>query len=202
MGFGRVLSKVTVSSNKELIHHHQRMCVTSNSDGGYPMKCRLALVGVTMLLVTSPLFAKSASGSSGDDNFWVDFWNRPRVALFGPDNQAFNESIHEIKFAHDRFDHALDQDTLNADVQWLKDHPDTHFFVEGYASAPGTYEYNLRLSGFRADWVRQVLIRKGISPDRILLAVPWGEIYPACLEDTEECHARNRVVRFAYHPNR
>jgi hypothetical protein len=25
--------------------------------------------------------------------------------------------------------------------------------------------------------------------------------YPACLEDTEACHAKNRVVRFAYFPN-
>ena len=61
--------------------------------------------------------------------------------------------------------------------------------------------YNLRLSGYRADWVREVLIRKGIAKERILLAVPWGELYPACLDETEECHAKNRVVRFAYHPN-
>lgn len=167
------------------------------------MNCRLALVGVTMFLVTSsPLIAKGASGAQGSDDFWVAHWAKPRVALLGPENEAFNQNVREIRFAHDRFDHALDEDALNADVQWLKDHPNSHFFVEGYASYPGTVAYNLRLSGFRANWVRQVLIRKGIAPDRILLAVPWGEIYPACLEDTEECHARNRVVRFAYHPNR
>jgi outer membrane protein OmpA-like peptidoglycan-associated protein len=83
----------------------------------------------------------------------------------------------------------------------LKDHPNDRFFIEGYASTTGAESYNLRLSGYRADWVREVLIRKGIAPDRILLAVPWGELYPACLEDTEECHAKNRVVRFEYHPN-
>jgi outer membrane protein OmpA-like peptidoglycan-associated protein len=166
------------------------------------MKCRLVLVGVTILLVTSiPLFAKGASGSSADDAFWVAYWSKPKVALYGPEEQAFNENIHEISFAHDRFDHALDEDTLNTDVQWLKDHPDDRFFIEGYASSTGTTAYNLRLSGYRADWVREVLIRKGIAADRILLAVPWGELYPACLEETEECHAKNRVVRFAYHPN-
>jgi outer membrane protein OmpA-like peptidoglycan-associated protein len=166
------------------------------------MKCRLVLVGVTILLVTSiSLFAKGASGSSADDAFWVAYWSKPKVALYGPEEQAFNENIHEISFAHDRFDHALDEDTLNTDVQWLKDHPDDRFFIEGYASSTGTTAYNLRLSGYRADWVREVLIRKGIAADRILLAVPWGELYPACLEETEECHAKNRVVRFAYHPN-
>jgi outer membrane protein OmpA-like peptidoglycan-associated protein len=166
------------------------------------MKCRLVLVGVTILLVTSiPLFAKGASGSSADDAFWVAYWSKPKVALYGPEEQAFNENIHEISFAHDRFDHALDENTLNADVQWLKDHPNDRFFIEGYASSTGTTAYNLRLSGYRADWVREVLIRRGIAADRILLAVPWGELYPACLEETEECHAKNRVVRSAYHPN-
>jgi len=166
------------------------------------MKSRLPLVAVTMLLVTGvPLFAMGPSGASPDAAFWVDFWSKPRVVLFGPAEQAFYDNMREITFAHNRFDHALDEDALNADVQWLKDHPNDRFFIEGYASITGTEAYNLKLSGERAWWVSQLLIRKGIAPDRILLVVPWGELYPACLEDTEECHAKNRVVRFAYFPN-
>ena len=159
------------------------------------MKCRLVLVAVTMLLLTS------IHAISADDAFWVDYWGKPRVALYGPEEVAFNQNIHKITFAHDRFDHALDEDTLNADVQWLKDHPGVRFYVEGYASTTGTEAYNLRLSLQRAEWVKQLLIRKGIAENRIKLAVPWGESYPACLEDTDECHAKNRVVRFAYSPN-
>jgi peptidoglycan-associated lipoprotein len=166
------------------------------------MKYRLILVAVTVLLMTSiPLLAEGPSAASSDDAFWVDYWAKPRVALFGPEEQAFNQNMQVIGFAHDRFDHALDQNALNADVQWLKDHPDSRFFIEGYASKRGSEAYNLSLSGRRAEWVRQLLIRKGIARDRILLAVPWGELYPACLGDTEECHAKNRVVRFAYYPN-
>jgi peptidoglycan-associated lipoprotein len=167
------------------------------------MKCRLVLVAVTMLLLTSiPLFAKRAPlRASADDAFWVDFWAKPRVALYGPEEQAFNQNVQEIRFAHDHFDHALDENALNADVQWLKDHPSARFFIEGYASATGSEAYNLNLSGRRAEWVRQVLIHKGIAEDRIVLAVPWGMLYPACVEETDECHAKNRVVRFAYYPN-
>jgi outer membrane protein OmpA-like peptidoglycan-associated protein len=166
------------------------------------MKCRLVVVAVTMLLVTGiPLFAKGPSGASADAADWVAYWAKPRVILFGPEEQAFYQNVHEITFAHDRFDHALDEATLNADVHWLKDHPQVHFFIEGYASVTGTEAYNLHLSGQRAWWVRELLIRKGIPADQILLAVPWGMLYPACLEDTEECHAKNRVVRFAYSPN-
>jgi outer membrane protein OmpA-like peptidoglycan-associated protein len=164
------------------------------------MKCLLGLVGSAVLLTSLPLFASGGPGASLDDAFWIAHWAKPKAAPYGPDQQAFNDNVHSIKFAHDRFDHALDEDTLNADVQWMKDHPSAHFFIEGYASSTGTEAYNLRLSGYRADWVREELIHKGIAPDRILLAVPWGEIYPACLEDTEECHAKNRVVRFAYQP--
>ena len=164
------------------------------------MKSRL-LVALIMLLVTGlPLFAKGPSGSSVDPAVWVAYWSKPRVVLFGPEEQAFNDNMREVTFAHDRFDHALDEKTLDADVQWLKDHPGDRFFIEGYASVTGTEAYNLNLSGQRARWVREVLIRKGIAADRILLAVPWGERYPACLENTEECHAKNRVVRFAYSP--
>lgn len=166
------------------------------------MQRRLPLVAVTMFLVTGvSLFAKGPSGASVDPATWVAYWASPRVILFGPEEQAFYENVHEITFAHDRFDHALDEKTLNADVQWLKDHPNDRFFIEGYASQTGSVDYNLKLSGQRAWWVRQRLIRKGIAADRILLAVPWGKLYPACLENTEECHGKNRVVRFAYYPN-
>jgi len=97
------------------------------------MKCRLVLVAVTVLLSNSiPLLASEASA---DDAYWVDYWGKPRVVLYGPEEAAFNQNVHKITFAHDGFDHALDQDTLNADVQWLKDHPGVRFYIEGYASA-------------------------------------------------------------------
>ena len=165
------------------------------------MNCRLVLVAATMLLLTSiPLFAKP-SGAPADDAYWVDYWAKPRVVLYGPEEEAFYQNVHKITFAHDLFDHALDQDTLNADVQWLKDHPNVRFYIEGYASSTGTGPYNMNLSLQRAEWVKLLLIRKGIAENRIKLAVPWGELYPACTEDTDECHAKNRVVRFAYSPN-
>src|SRR5271163_486913 len=98
-----------------------------------PMKCRLVLVAFTILLITSiPLFAMGPSDASPGDAYWVDYWARPKVILYGPEEEAFYQNIHKITFAHDGFDHALDQDTLNADVQWLKDHASARFYIEGY----------------------------------------------------------------------
>ena len=167
------------------------------------MKYRLVLVAIPMLLLASiPLFAKIApSEAFADDAFWIDYWGKPKVVLYGPEEEAFNQNVHKITFAHDGFDHALDQDTLNANVQWLKDHPGARFFIEGYASVTGTEAYNLNLSLRRAEWVKELLIRKGIAENRIKLAVPWGMRYPACTDDSDECHAKNRVVRFVYSPN-
>ena len=167
------------------------------------MKSRLVLAAVTMLLLTSmPLFAKMApSEAFADDAFWIDYWGKPKVVLYGPEEEAFNQNVHKITFAHDGFDHALDQDTLNADVQWLKDHASARFYIEGYTSSTGSAAYNMNLSLRRAEWVRQLLIRKGIAEKRIVLAVPWGMWYPACTEETDECHAKNRVVRLVYSPN-
>ena len=166
------------------------------------MRYRLTLVAVTMALLSSiSLFAKGALAAPTDDAYWVDYWGKPKVVLYGPEEEAFNQNVHKITFAHDGFDHALDQDTLNANIQWLKDNANARFFIEGYASSTGDYAYNLNLSLRRAEWIKEVLIRKGIAENRIKLAVPWGKSYPVCTEDTDECHAKNRVVRLVYSPN-
>ena len=74
------------------------------------------------------------------------------------------------------------------------------FYIEGYASSDGGLGYNLSLSGRRAAWVKQALIGKGIAESQIALAVPWGQLYPACAELDEPCWSRNRVVRFVFKP--
>jgi outer membrane protein OmpA-like peptidoglycan-associated protein len=72
------------------------------------------------------------------------------------------------------------------------------FYVDGYASKRGNSDYNLVISQRRADWVKQSLINRGVAEDRIKLSVGWGELYPTCLEDSDECLAKNKVVRFTY----
>jgi outer membrane protein OmpA-like peptidoglycan-associated protein len=167
------------------------------------MKCRLVLVAVSMLLLTSiELFAQQdTSEAPADVAFWVDYWAKPRVVLFGPEEQAFNNNLHEIMFPLNVFDHPLNPNTVDDNVQWLKDHASDRFYIEGYASSDGDLGYNLTLSKQRADWVKQALISKGIPENRIALAVPWGQLYPACPELNDECWGKNRVVRFVYSPN-
>jgi outer membrane protein OmpA-like peptidoglycan-associated protein len=165
------------------------------------MKCHIALIALTLLTSTGVFAQQGASESSADVAFWVDYRERPRVVLFGPEQEAFNKNVHEIMFPWNDHDKPSNLSLLDDNVQWLKDHPATRFYVEGYASSRGELIYNLALSQRRADWVKQALISKGIPEDRIVLAVGWGQLYPVCREMNDECWSKNRLVRFSYSPN-
>ena len=176
------------------------------------MKCRLGFVVITVLFLTNiQIFAQQStsaaptdvafSESSSDVAFWVAYWGKPRVVLFGPAEQAFNTNVQPVVFPFDNDDNPLNPNILDANVQYLRDHASDRFYVEGYASSEGDLGYNLALSRRRADWVKQVLLSKGIAENRIVLAVPWGELFPVCAESNDECLRQNRLVRFVYRPN-
>jgi len=167
------------------------------------MKCRLVFIVASMFLLSSQtIFAQQGSAdSSADIAFWVDHWSRPKLALFGPEEEAFNNNVHQITFAWDDSNDATDPGVLDANVRWLKDHPNVRFYVEGYASSRGELVFNLALSQRRADWVKQTLVSRGISESRIVLAVGWGQLYPVCAELNDQCWSRNRIVRFLYSPS-
>jgi len=89
------------------------------------MKCRLVFIVASMFLLSSQtIFAQQGSAdSSADIAFWVDHWSRPKLALFGPEEEAFNNNVHQITFSWDDSNDATDPGVLDANVRWLKDHP-------------------------------------------------------------------------------
>lgn len=141
-----------------------------------------------------------ATSASTDAAFWVAYWARPRVILFGPEEEAFYKNMKEVMFPWNDHDEPSNPSALDDNVQWLKAHPNVSFYVDGYASSRGELIYNLNLSQRRAEWVKQTLVNRGIPEDRIVLAVGWGQLYPVCAELTDECWSKNRLVRFTYSP--
>jgi outer membrane protein OmpA-like peptidoglycan-associated protein len=123
------------------------------------------------------------------------------VALFGPEEEAFNKNVHAIEFPWNDHDEPSNSAILDDNVQWLKDHASDRFYIHGYASSRGDLIYNLALSQRRAVWVKQTLLSKGIPENRIVMAVGWGQLYPVCPETNDDCWSRNRLVRFSYSPN-
>jgi peptidoglycan-associated lipoprotein len=59
---------------------------------------------------------------------------------------------------------------LDKVAKWLKNSPDVHANVEGYADPTGTPSNNMALSQLRADAVRDYLVAKGIDSSRLDVA--------------------------------
>ncbi|MDD2385846.1 MAG: OmpA family protein [Bacteroidales bacterium] len=63
--------------------------------------------------------------------------------------------------------------------------------IAGHTDDIGSDELNMTLSQNRANSVRNYLIKKGISPDRII-AKGYGETQPIAINDSDENRAKNR----------
>lgn len=106
------------------------------------------------------------------------------------------EDLKDVLFDFDTHESPSEHATLEANARWLRDHPDVRFRLAAYADVRGTIAYNLVLSQKRADTVKHELIQMGIAENRIQYATGWGELYPNCLESTEQCWTRQRRVEF------
>jgi len=88
---------------------------------------------------------------------------------------------------------------LDADVQVLKENPQTNVRMAGYTSAKGSEDVNQELSERRANAVRDYLIEEGIAPERITV-IGYGRTRPAVYEvrpgniNSEEALANMRVL--------
>ena len=124
------------------------------------------------------------------------------INLFGPEQAEFNQAMKEVPFGWNEHETTTDPWALQADVQWLKDHPSVRFYIEGYASSRGEdIIYNLVLSAKRAETVRQTVVGMGILESRIVLTTGWGLLYPVCPEKNDACWSKNRRVVFRYVPS-
>jgi len=72
-------------------------------------------------------------------------------------------------------------------------HPGLKLKIEGYTDSTGSPQFNLKLSGQRADEVRAFLISQGLSPDSIT-SVGMGAADPVASNDTAAGRQQNRRV--------
>jgi len=83
--------------------------------------------------------------------------------------------------------------SLNKLADILKQNPSEKVFIEGHTDNSGTATYNQQLSRARANAVRQALIERGVSPDRID-ARGLGEGFPVAGNDSQAGRQMNRRV--------
>jgi outer membrane protein OmpA-like peptidoglycan-associated protein len=83
--------------------------------------------------------------------------------------------------------------TIDQLATFMSDHMDRKVLIEGHTDARGADDYNVQLSERRADAVRDALVQRGISADRIR-TVGLGESYPIASNDTTAGMQANRRV--------
>jgi peptidoglycan-associated lipoprotein len=114
------------------------------------------------------------------------------------EQQMFEQNVKDAFFDYDKYDIRPDaQQALTAGAQFLKEHPNVKFTIEGHADERGSTEYNLALGDNRAQAAKNFFVQQGIAPDR-MKTISYGKEKPFCTEHTEECWQLNRRAHLVY----
>ncbi len=108
------------------------------------------------------------------------------------------EVIFDVLFDSDNNDISSDtKDGLNRHADTLINNPETIAVLEGYSDSTGDDDYNLELSGQRAQSVKDYLINRGVPSENLSVA-PKGGTDRFSSGETQEALASNRRVRVIY----
>jgi len=114
------------------------------------------------------------------------------------DEELFAQNVKDIYFDYDKYDIRADQQaSMQGDANFLAQHPNIRFTIEGHCDERGSTEYNLALGTNRADAVKNALVQAGVAGDRIK-TISYGKEKPFCTASTEACWQENRRGHFVY----
>lgn len=114
------------------------------------------------------------------------------------DEDLFAQNIKDVYFDYDKSDIRSDQQSsLQADAQFLNQHSNVNFTIEGHCDDRGSTDYNLALGDQRASSVKNALTAAGVSANRIK-TISYGKEKPFCNEDNEACWQQNRRGHVVY----
>ena len=111
-----------------------------------------------------------------------------------PQAQEITQNVKEVYFPFNIYSRVIDASVLQADANYLRQHPDAHLWIQGYADIRGDIFYNLVLSYRRAQFVKDQLVKNGVSESQIGFATGWGKLYPVCQSDDDSCYQQQRRV--------
>ena len=104
--------------------------------------------------------------------------------------------LHNLRFATNKtYILPESEGALEELSAFMREHPTVSILITGHTDNIGSDEANQRLSEGRANAVRDALIKRGVTPERIE-AEGKGESEPVASNDTEEGRAKNRRVEF------
>ena len=135
--------------------------------------CAAFLIAVSVLLPASNAVAQDNTAAS-------------------PQAQEVTQNVKQVYFPFNIYNRVVDPATLQANADWLKQHPDAHLWIQGYADIRGDIFYNLVLSYRRAQFVKSKLVGQGVNQSQIGFATGWGKLYPVCQATDDSCYQQQR----------
>lgn len=99
------------------------------------------------------------------------------------DRVYFDTDSHDVR--------ADAQPILDAQAGWLTRYPSVRVRIEGNADERGTREYNLALGARRANAIREFLVGRGVTADRVS-TISFGKEQPIDAGSGEEAWQKNR----------
>ncbi len=145
-----------------------------------------------------------AKGSGGTQEATTRLTVTPPPVVQAPpppspsEEDLFGRSVKDVYFDYDKSDVRGDQQAaIQADAQFLSQHSNISFTIEGHCDSRGSTEYNLALGDQRASAVKSALVSAGVSANRVK-TISYGKEKPFCMEENEACWQQNRRGHFAY----
>ena len=153
---------------------------------------RLAKLLVVTLLLLSPVYATALIVYGEKTNsFRVISPARKLIILLGPERRPVDQDL-SIFFQHNCSDLSLSaQGQLIQFAPQLMFHKNLNIQVEGHCDRRGTKAYNRSLGRKRANVVKDFLIVRGLSGDRIE-TLSFGEERPLAEGSSETIWSKNR----------
>lgn len=148
---------------------------------------------------TYKLTAKGAGGSQeATARVTVNEAPAPPSTSSATEEELFAQNVKDIYFDYDSYAVRGDQQSVvQSDAQFLSQHPNVRFTLEGHCDERGSTEYNLALGDNRSNAVRTALLQAGVSADRIK-TISYGKEKPFCTASNEQCWQQNRRGHFVY----
>jgi peptidoglycan-associated lipoprotein len=161
---------------------------------------------------TYTLEATTGNGETTKATETVTVLNPPSAVVVRPTEvpkdetikKAFETRVRDLHFTYNEEQVVSeDQPILENDAlvfkSLLQRDPGLMVLIEGHCDERGSAEYNIALGDRRANFVKESLVRLGIDAAK-LQTVSFGKERPLCLENTEQCMARNRRAHFSVAP--
>lgn len=123
-------------------------------------------------------------------------------AIMDEDLQRLNQLLSEqglvgdVYFDYDDYNLKSEaRERLSRNAEFMKEHPELVFTIEGHCDERGTNEYNLALGDRRANAAKNYLLSLGVDASATQ-TLSYGEERPVCTDSAESCWSRNRRAHF------